>query len=176
MRAAQRQLGRQTDMNSECTGAQSMSTSRRQESGKPQQNGSLDRLEQEAQSARVSLDFPSCTGSTAGPYTGAELHFCQLPYAERTFHSPGLIPIFRKRTSNREGCLQTPGGPENGEASLDGQRSQGDQGRGAVADHSLGENVREASSNGGAHLAPARNAEPVGGRIDECPERIVRCR
>ena len=64
-------------MKSECTGAQSMSTSRPQESGKPQQNGVLERIEQEVQSARVSLDFPSCTCSTAKPYTGAGLHCCQ---------------------------------------------------------------------------------------------------
>lgn len=63
-RAAQKQSGRQPDLVSECTGAQSMSTSRRQDSGKPQQNGSLERREQEAQSARVSPASLLCIRST----------------------------------------------------------------------------------------------------------------
>ena len=60
-RAAQTQSGRQPDLISECTGAQSMSTSRRQDSGKLQQNGALGRREQEAQSARVSAASLLCT-------------------------------------------------------------------------------------------------------------------
>ena len=59
-RAALKQSGQQPDLKSECTGAQSMSTSRPQASGKAQQNGSLQRLEQEAQSARVSPHCPLC--------------------------------------------------------------------------------------------------------------------
>ena len=160
-------------MKSECTGAPSMSTSRPQESGKPQQNGALERPEQEVQSAQVSLEGVCRACAVAVGHAQVwGLHVCQLPCAEKMLHSASLNSILEimetnccKRMRQRQGCLQTPGGPENGEASSDGQIGQGDQGGGAAAKQGLGGNVREASSNGGAHLAPTSNAEPVGGGI-----------
>lgn len=70
-----------------------------------------------------------------------------------------------KGIGQSQGCLQTPGGRENGEASLDAHKGTGDQGIHPVVIHGPGGNVKEASSNGGSDLAPAHITEPVRGAL-----------
>ena len=91
-RAALKQSGQHPDLRSECTGAQSMSTSRPQASGKAQQNGSMQRLEQEAQSARVRSRCLLCFSSIRRHAKGGETpNTCRLTCAQGVRHRPGIL-------------------------------------------------------------------------------------